>query len=271
MPLWHVLALAVALGVDAMSVCAAVGVRWHGPRQKFRLAWHMGLFQFLMPVAGYLAGKPLAAALAAVGSYVAAALVFAVGLKMLYEALRQRGGAEPGQPPESDAADQAAKPDRAERAAKPDRAHRAGQSGRADLTVQPDRGESAGQPDRGDSRAEPDGSDGAAAPDQAARPARPGEAPDAGRAARRRDPTRGWSLIALSVATSLDALVVGFSLSLRGATGIWWPCLTIGLVAGLMSLTGVFAGQHLGRALGKPAELAAAAVLILLAASFLIW
>lgn len=245
MPLWHVLALAVALGVDAMSVCAAVGVRWHGPRQKFRLAWHMGLFQFLMPVAGYLAGKPLAAALQTVGTYVAATLVFAVGLKMLYEALRHRPGrAEPDQSPKPAAGDQAAKPDR------------------ADLTV---------EPDRSDSRAEPDRSDGAAALDQAARPAKPGEAPDAGRAARRRDPTRGWSLIALSIATSLDALVVGFSLSLRGATGIWWPCLTIGLVAGLMSLTGVIAGQHLGRALGKPAELAAAAVLILLAASFLIW
>jgi putative Mn2+ efflux pump MntP len=40
----------------------------------------------------------------------------------------------------------------------------------------------------------------------------------------RRDPTRGWSLLALSVATSLDALVVGFSLGLKGTSSIIWPC-----------------------------------------------
>jgi putative Mn2+ efflux pump MntP len=191
-----VLAMAAGLGMDAMSVSAAVGVRWHGPRQKFRLAWHMGLFQFLMPLGGWAAGRPLAGLLAAMGTYLAAGLVFGVGVKMLYEALRLHPGAAI---------------ERAQHAV--------------------------------------------------------GHEPSD----RERDPTRGWSLVALSLATSIDALVVGFSLGLRGATDIGWACLVIGLVAGLMSLTGVVVGQRLGRRLGRSAEIAGAVVLMLLAVSFLLW
>ena len=61
--LFRTLLLAVGLGMDAMSVSMAIGVRWHGPRQKFRLAWHMGLFQCAMPILGWWAGKALAGVL----------------------------------------------------------------------------------------------------------------------------------------------------------------------------------------------------------------
>src|SRR5512136_898709 len=37
-----------------------------------------------------------------------------------------------------------------------------------------------------------------------------------------KDPTRGWSLIVLSVATSIDALAVGLSFALLHIT-IWYP------------------------------------------------
>jgi putative Mn2+ efflux pump MntP len=194
----EVLAIAVALGLDAMSVSAAIGVRWHGPRQKFRLAWHMGLFQFLMPVLGWLGGAQLASLLDKIGSYVAAALVFAVAGKMLYEAVKSHPGA----------AEQAV----------------------------------------------------ATAPAEAT-----------ATATSRPDPTRGWSLVALSVATSLDALVVGFSLGLKGASSIVWPSLVIGVVAAAMSLAGVMVGKSLGDRFGKPAEIAGAVVLMLLAVSFLVW
>ena len=93
----------------------------------------------------------------------------------------------------------------------------------------------------------------------------------AGTARARRDPTRGLSLMALSVATSLDALVVGFSLGLKGAGSIVWPSLVIGITAAGMSLAGVVVGKRLGARFGKPAEIAGAVVLILLAVSFLIW
>jgi putative Mn2+ efflux pump MntP len=195
MHLHDVLAMAVGLGMDAMSVSAAIGVRWHGPRQKFRLAWHAGLFQFLMPVVGYLAGSELATLLKSVGTYLAAALVFLVGAKMLYEALKTHPGAA------AEAVEHAT-----------------------------EHGNKA-----------------------------------------QRDPTRGWSLIVLTVATSLDALVVGFSLGLKGQTNIWWPSAVIGVVAAAMSLAGVVIGQHLGKALGRWAEVVGAAVLMLLGVSFLVW
>ena len=49
----------------------------------------------------------------------------------------------------------------------------------------------------------------------------------------------------LSVATSLDALAVGVSLSFIGMS-IWWPALYIGIAALLMT----FIGMRLGRTAG---------------------
>lgn len=56
------------------------------------------------------------------------------------------------------------------------------------------------------------------------------------------DPTRGATLLLLGVATSLDALAVGFSFALLRVS-IWMPALIIGLVCfGFTTL-----GLHLGR------------------------
>ncbi len=188
-----IIAIAIGLGMDAMSVCMSVGVRWNGPRQKFRLAWHMGLFQLLMPILGWSVGSQLAYLLHRVGSYLAAALIFAVGVKMLYEALQRHPGAVE---------------------------ERTEQLAENLLHV------------------------------------------------KSRDPTRGWSLILLSVATSLDALVVGVSLGLKGER-IWQISIVIGVVAGLMALTGVVLGKRIGKAFGKHAEIFGALVLMGLAVSFL--
>jgi len=216
MHLVDVLAIAAGLGMDAMSVSASIGVRWHGPRQKFRLAWHAGLFQFLMPIAGCLAGSEMATLLASVGAYIASGLVFLVGAKMLYEAVKSHPGAA------AEAAEHAMEHEGGV-AGKGDR-HQIGEK-HADLEPVPIS----------------------------------------------RDPTRGWSLIFLTVATSLDALVVGFSLGLKGQTNILWPSLVIGVVAAAMSLAGVVIGQHAGKALGRWAEVVGAVVLMLLAVSFLVW
>ena len=193
MQLVKLAALAVGLGADAMSVCVVVGVRWHGARQRLRLAWHMGLFQFLMPILGWLAGKELANLLRDVGHYVAAVLVFTIGGKMFYEALRSHPGAVV---------------EEAEHLAK------------KELRLRP------------------------------------------------RDPTRGWSLFILSVATSIDALVVGFSLGLK-KSDIWTASIVIGLVAAGMALLGVAVGKRLGSAFGKWAELFGAVVLMGLGVTFL--
>jgi putative Mn2+ efflux pump MntP len=75
------------------------------------------------------------------------------------------------------------------------------------------------------------------------------------------DPTRGWSLVGLSVATSVDALAVGVSFGLIG-TSIWIPALVIGLVAFLLSLVGCRIGKQAGNYLGPWAERIGGLVLI---------
>lgn len=59
------------------------------------------------------------------------------------------------------------------------------------------------------------------------------------------DPTAGSRLIMLSVATSIDALAVGFTMAMLGMS-IWFPALVIGVVALLFTA----AGMHMGRFLG---------------------
>jgi len=195
MPLPTILVLAAGLGMDAMSVSMAVGVRWHGPRQKFRLAWHMGLFQFLMPIMGWVLGRQLAEAVRTAGTYVAGGLLMLLGVKMIYEVY-------------------------------------------------------------------------CASPASVARKAE--GAAEHALHIRTSDPTRGFSLIGLSVATSIDALVAGFSLALTGA-GIWQASMLIGLVAAAMALAGVTIGQRVGKVLGKPAELLGGAILTGLGLAFLCW
>jgi putative Mn2+ efflux pump MntP len=64
-----------------------------------------------------------------------------------------------------------------------------------------------------------------------------------------RDPTRGWSLVILSLATSIDALAVGLSLVVLGIS-IWYPCVIIGLVTAVMTTLGMLAGARLGSKTG---------------------
>jgi putative Mn2+ efflux pump MntP len=75
------------------------------------------------------------------------------------------------------------------------------------------------------------------------------------------DPTRGWSLVGLSVATSIDALAVGVSLSLIGMA-IWTPALVIGVAALLMTFIGTRLGRQAGIRLGGWAERIGGLVLI---------
>ena len=77
------------------------------------------------------------------------------------------------------------------------------------------------------------------------------------------DPTRGWTLILLSVATSLDALLVGLSLGILGA-GILFPAVVIGITASIMTAIGMFLGTGISRAFGRWAEAFGGVVLIVL-------
>jgi len=63
------------------------------------------------------------------------------------------------------------------------------------------------------------------------------------------------------VATSIDALAVGFSLSVLGVA-IWMPALVIGLVAGVLTVAGMLLGRRVGDRWGPRVEIAGGIILI---------
>jgi putative Mn2+ efflux pump MntP len=172
MDLLTLVLIAIALGIDAFAVSLSAGAYLirADARQTFRLSFHFGLFQFFMPVLGWLAGFRLAHVIQAVDHWVAFGLLGLIGGKMVWESFQ--GGEK-----------------------------------------------------------------------------------------LKKDVTRGWSLVALSVATSIDALAVGFSLSMLGTT-IIFPAVLIGIVAGLMSLVGVRLGERVSGMLGRRVEFVGGVVLI---------
>src|SRR5574340_1644102 len=88
MSLLEVLLLAVRMAVDAFAVSLAAGAMPgpHGPRQAFRLAFHFGLFQFIMPIIGWLAGTGMEMLIRDVDHWVAFGLLAYVGGRMIYSA-----------------------------------------------------------------------------------------------------------------------------------------------------------------------------------------
>jgi len=75
------------------------------------------------------------------------------------------------------------------------------------------------------------------------------------------DPSRGWTLLILSVATSIDALAVGISIGvLRGS--IVLPSIVIGIVCALFSAVGIGIGKVAGSLLGRRVERLGGLILI---------
>ena len=83
------------------------------------------------------------------------------------------------------------------------------------------------------------------------------------------DPTSGWTLVMLSVATSIDALAVGLSLAMIGST-IVVPALVIGIVAAAFTATGMVLGRRIGSRWGKRVEIFGGLVLIAIGVKILI-
>jgi putative Mn2+ efflux pump MntP len=86
----------------------------------------------------------------------------------------------------------------------------------------------------------------------------------------RRDPTRGVTMVMLSVATSIDALAVGLSLSMLDVS-IWTPAIIIGLVASAVTTAGMHLGKKIGTAtkLGRYAEILGGSVLLIIGLNIL--
>jgi putative Mn2+ efflux pump MntP len=157
------LGIAVGLATDAFAVAIVVSVGLGGAsrRQVFRLGWHFGLFQGLMPVIGWAAGSSLRPVVGRWDHWLAFVLLGVIGGRMVLEAAR--GAARPSAQP---------------------------------------------------------------------------------------DPTRGWSLVGLSVATSIDAFAVGLSFAALGVR-VWLPALVIGLTAGAVTVLGTLCGSRLGLRFGR--------------------
>jgi manganese efflux pump family protein len=174
MSLFSLLLIAVSLAMDAFAVSAIGGatIQPLDRRTCFRLSFHFGLFQFLMPVIGWFAGTQFVDYIARWDHWFAFGLLSLIGAKMIYESFQG-----------------------------------------IDQSV--------------------------------------------------RDISRGWTLVSLSIATSIDALAIGLTLALLNVH-ILLPSIFIGIVAALFSLLGIALGRRFGIKFGPKIYLPGGLILIFL-------
>lgn len=75
------------------------------------------------------------------------------------------------------------------------------------------------------------------------------------------DPSRGMTMVMLSVATSIDALAIGLSLAMLDVN-IWYPSIMIGVITTVMSFFAIKIGVKLGVLFGKKMEIFGGIILI---------
>ncbi len=177
----EILFIAVALAMDAFAVSVAAGTSGllDTARARFRLSFHLGFFQFFMPIIGWYAGIHVAPLVSSVDHWVAFGLLVFIGARMIASAIDDDGE-----------------------------------------TV-------------------------------------------------KKDPSRGYTLVLLAVATSIDALAIGFSLAMINV-GIWYPAVMIGIVTAAMSLAGIRLGGFLGQYAGSRMETVGGVILIIIALRILV-
>lgn len=95
MPLYEIVLIAIGLGSDAFSVALAAGAQGFTPRRIFRLAWHFGLFQFLMPIIGWLIGETAAGYIGGYGRWLLLALLAGIGIRMIIDGRKETPEAIP--------------------------------------------------------------------------------------------------------------------------------------------------------------------------------
>lgn len=77
------------------------------------------------------------------------------------------------------------------------------------------------------------------------------------------DPSKGLTMVFLSVATSIDAFAVGLSLAFLNVD-IWYPSILIGVITMALSLVGLGVGHRLGLVFGKRMEVIGGSFLCLM-------
>jgi putative Mn2+ efflux pump MntP len=87
----ELLGISVGLGMDAFAVAVAASVVLGAvnARQTFRLSFHFGLFQALMPILGWAAAQTFAGAVADWSHWIAFTLLALIGGRALLEGLRK--------------------------------------------------------------------------------------------------------------------------------------------------------------------------------------
>ena len=87
MHVWELFALAVGLSMDAcaVSVCKGLALRSFRLRNGIIVGLYFGLFQAMMPLAGYLLGIQFADRIASIDHWIAFILLGFLGIKMIRE------------------------------------------------------------------------------------------------------------------------------------------------------------------------------------------
>lgn len=79
--------IAIGVSMDAFAVAMGTGTykSMQTPGSTFRISFHFGLFQFLMPIAGWLVGKSVESLVTSIDHWIAFGLLTFIGIKMIYE------------------------------------------------------------------------------------------------------------------------------------------------------------------------------------------
>ena len=81
------IALGLAMDAFAVSICSGAKEITRGLRPTFRLSFHFGLFQFIMPVIGWFLGSRISDYIESIDHWIAFALLAFVGFRMIKSGL----------------------------------------------------------------------------------------------------------------------------------------------------------------------------------------
>ncbi|MFV0481034.1 MAG: manganese efflux pump MntP family protein [Campylobacteraceae bacterium] len=86
----EIFVLAFALSMDAFAVSLCLGARYSSNIKSTALkaAFYFGLFQGLMPLAGYLIGQKIISYIEKYDHWIAFVILFVLGAKMIYESFK---------------------------------------------------------------------------------------------------------------------------------------------------------------------------------------
>jgi putative Mn2+ efflux pump MntP len=92
--------IAVGMAMDAFAVSLGIGTTRQAslPRPIFRLSFHFGLFQFFMPILGWMVGLSIASLIAHIDHWIAFGLLAFIGGRMIRSGLDPEAEAYPNDP-----------------------------------------------------------------------------------------------------------------------------------------------------------------------------